>query len=948
MLAENIRPIYASRECEIDLDRRELRIHGAPVPIGGRAFEIIEVLVQSAGELVTKDELMNRVWPGAIVMENTLQVHAGAIRKALGPYRTLLKTEASRGYRLLGDWIVRHHDAARPPVGLTELRVTSELARTNLPAAVAPLIGRSAARQTLQDLLSAYRIVTLTGPGGIGKTALALEVARRVLGEFAHGAWLVELASLTDSDLVPSAVAGALGLRLGSNIFSPEAVARAIAEKDLLLVLDNCEHVIDATATLAETLLRLCSRVTILTTSREVLRIAGEHIYRVPPLEVPTEEQLDSARVLDHSGPELFIIKAKEFGSDFSSQSESLPTVAAICRHLDGIPLAIEFAAARAATLGIEQVAAGLRDRFVMLTSGRRTSLPRHRTLRAVLDWSYDLLADTERQLLQRLAVFAGSFSLRAVSAVTNYGDAGDVEILDGVANLVTKSLVTLDVTRGANYFRLLETTRAYALAKLMESGEYPECSQRHAAYYRDLLKELEDQQDTRLLHIADVDNVRAALEWCFSTDGNRKIGVGLAAAAAPMFLTLSLRAECHRWSGRAIEALDDDTRGGSEEMRLQASFGASSMHMYGQIDATRVALDKSLVLAEARGDVLYQADLLSTLTMFHTRVGNFKTALHYARLGEALARTVADATVVALAHSALGRSLHLIGDHGGARAALETSLRYWSNLPGTSDVYLGFDHQILVNMFLARTLWLQGYPAQAAACVRETLRDAERRDNPVFSLGFALFWAPGVLLWLGDLRDAEEYADRLISNGETYFRSYESAAGRGHKGALAILRGDARSAVENLKGCLEQLHAVRYEMLNTEFKLALVQGLVATGQSGEATALIDETIELIEENGDLLYLPEALRVRGNVLLSTPQPQIHEAESCFNQSLDWSRRQGARSWELRAATDLAALLAHQDRIEGARALLKPVFEQFAEGFDTRDLAAAKRLLATLS
>ena len=207
---EHIRLVHASGECEIDLARRELRVLGAPVPVGGRAFEIIEVLAQSAGELVTKNELMNRVWPGAIVMENTLHVHTTAVRKALGPYRSLLKTVSGRGYRLLGDWTVRRHDAAKPPVGLQRMRVDGESPVTNFPAPVTRLIGRTAAVAQLRDLVSAYRVVTLTGPGGIGKTSLALKVARGIVGEFADGGWLVELASLSDPALVPTVTADAL------------------------------------------------------------------------------------------------------------------------------------------------------------------------------------------------------------------------------------------------------------------------------------------------------------------------------------------------------------------------------------------------------------------------------------------------------------------------------------------------------------------------------------------------------------------------------------------------------------------------------------------------------------------------------------------------------------------------------------------------------------------
>lgn len=911
-----------------------------------RAFEILEVLARSAGELVTKDELMDRIWPGAAVMENTLQVHVTAVRKALGPYRKLLKTESRRGYRLLGDWTARSPAAARPPVGLQPLRAVGEAPATNFPATVTALIGRSTAVLRLQDLASAYRIVTLTGPGGIGKTVLALEVARRVLGGFADGGWLVELASLSNPDLVPSAVAAALGLRLGSNILSPEAVARAVAGKKLLLVLDNCEHVIDAASALASALSRRCPGIAILATSRELLRIEGEYAFPVPPLEVPAREQVDADHIQNHSAPALFIARAEELGSDFSSRADSLPAIAEICRHLDGIPLAIEFAAARAATLGIEQVATGLRDRFALLTSGRRTALPRHRTLRATLDWSYELLTPPERLLLQRLAVFSGSFSLEAAGVVTLRGDGSAAEIADGVANLVAKSLLTSDLTGGAGYYRLLETTRAYAQSKLTESGELKEFSRRHAEYFCSLLERVEHEWEERSTPLAHVDNARTALEWCFGPDGDLALGVRVAAAAAPVFLAMSLLPECHRWSERALVALDDAARGGVQEMHLQTSLGVSSMQMRGQSEAAHAALSRSLAIAEAHGDVLNQVGLLGVLSMFEVRDGDFRASLGFARLSRAVDGIAGNAPALALANSILGRALQFVGEHDASRIELEASLRYWSQSQHTGEVYLGLDHHILVGIGLARNRWLEGHPAEAVARVRQTIKDAERKNHPA-SLGLALSWAPGIFLWTGDLGSAERHADRLMSHAESQSLGPYMVVARAYKGAVAIDRGDARVGVEALRSCLQQFHTMRYKMLNTDFEFALVQGLVAIGEFDAGLAQVDETLRQIEANGDLLRLPEALRVKASVLMSMPQRRVHDAEICLLQSLDWSRRQGARSWELRTATDLATLWATQGQRDRAQAMLQPIFEAFAKGLETVDLKAAERLLASL-
>jgi non-specific serine/threonine protein kinase len=480
MLQQGRHLVYQSGGWQLDLARRELRARGIPVPLGSRAFSIFAVLVQSAGKLVTKDELMARVWPGVIVENNTLEVHISAVRKALGPDRATLRTTFGRGYRLVGDWPIRMESTPTDSDAL-DPRTPAQPVLSNLPAAASEIIGRTAAVQQLQDLLSDHRAVTLTGPGGIGKTTLALQVARNLSATFNGECWLVDVVSLSDLALVPSMVAAVLGLRLGGDEISAECVARAIGGKKLLLVLDNCEHVIDAAARLAESIVRLCPCASVLATSREALRIEGEQVYRVPPLDVPSQHQDDPQDLLRHSAVQLFLARTSGLRADFAPNAENLRATAAICRRLDGIPLAIEFAAARAAAIGLSQVASRLDGRFELLSGGHRTALPRHQTLRATLDWSYDLLPRPEQCLLRRLAVFSAGFNVEAAIAVMR--DTGMVgsSVLEGIANLVAKSLLMLDASAPSGRWRLLETVRAYALEKLAESNESERAARRHA-----------------------------------------------------------------------------------------------------------------------------------------------------------------------------------------------------------------------------------------------------------------------------------------------------------------------------------------------------------------------------------------------------------------------------------------------------------------------------------
>ena len=954
MLAEGIRPVYASGGCEIDLARRELRVLGSPVPVGGRAFEIIEVLVRSAGELVTKDELMNRVWPGAIVAENTLQVHTAAVRKALGPYRSLLKTESRRGYRLLGAWTIRHHDEAKPPGLLQQTPLTGAAPATNFPATIARPIGRSAATQRLQDLVSAYRVVTLTGPGGIGKTTLALETARRVLGEFADGGWLVELASLSDPHLVPSAVAGALGLKLGSKTITAEAVARAIAGKRLLLVLDNCEHVIDATATLADVLVRLCPLATVLATSREVLRIEGEYAYRVPPLEVPPDEQLDAGQILSHSAPELFIARAKELGSAFSAHAESLPAIAAICRHLDGIPLAIEFAAARAATLGIDQVAAALRDRFALLTSGRRTALPRHRTLRATFDWSYQLLPADEQLLLRWLSVLPGGFSIAAAIEILA-GRQTSSSVIDGVSGLVEKSLLNVDETAAVVAYRLLETTRDYAYKRLSESGEAHTAAQRHALYVRNAIVRppsaasqvaAESPDDDGAPRTEEIHNVRSALDWCFSPGGDLRTGLEITAAYTRTWLYMSLMTECRARVETAVSRLDQVSALTSEQlMQLYIAHAIAVVHTTGLVEDTQASLEKALALADSSEDDAARLRALWAIWDYHSNSREYAKALHTARKFHQLAMRLGDRSAIVAANRLAGHSSHYHGEQATARLYLEQVLKLEAEPGHPRTVWFQYDQGVLAGAILTRVLWLLGYPDKAATTAEACCTDAAKLGYGLSQCYAHALAAFPLACLTGNVAAAEQALDACTRVANENHLSFYQSWSQCLRGILLVEQEDFSAGIAVLSSALPVLGRVGSRQ--PEFQIALARALAGTGDAVRALDVLATALTHAENDGEYWYVPELLRIRSEILITQAQDGSDTAERQLRHALRLARKQGARSWELRTATSLARYLKSRgDRRHESRTILQSVVDQFTEGFATVDLLTAREWLAT--
>lgn len=913
--------------------------------MSGRSFEILVVLVRAAGELVSKDELMAEVWPGAIVEENTLQVHISAVRRALGAERGLLKTSFGRGYRLLGEWAVREDDAN---AAIFKTPATPPLT-TNLPLGHSKLIGRDEAVRELLDLVSAYPVVTLIGTGGIGKTALALEVARRLMPDFPGDVRLIELVSIVDPRLVPSAVVSILNLKLGPDLLSAEAVARGIGNRSLLLVFDNCEHVIDAVAVQVEAIVRTCPRVSIFATSRELLRIDGEYAYRVQPLDVPNEDTKSPSELLAHSAVQLFQARTEALGFRSAGHDEDLPGVAAACRRLDGIPLAIEFAAARAATLGLSQVLASFDDLFGSLTSARRTAIPRHQTLRSVLDWSYELLTKQEQRLLRVLGVFSGGFNLEAVLVVLGGGDLTSTS--EGIASLVSKSLVALDQFGATSRWRLLETTRAYALEKLASEQELGVTTRRHAEFFRDLLTQNAASSPSPAnfpTYGRELGNVRAALDWAFSPAGDVSVGAILVAAYAPVWLYLSSMGECGQQIERALTMLDDRSPETARlRMELYIALGLILAYTVAMEERTEVLLTKALEIAEQLDDTHNQ--LLTIWSLWNLRVknGDHREGTRLAERFLEVSRRSVEPVDILVGERIVGTSLHSRGDQRKARRHLEWVIdNYATPTSERHSTWYLYDLRMVTCAQLARVLALQGNIEQAREKAKESLAISERLQNPLSTL-FALRYAVGsVAFFIGDFAKAERYIEQLVNLSIKFNILQFLKQGRYIQGMLQIKKGMFATGTEILRSGLQaNLESGGWSLCYPESLGILAEGYAGQGDFAQALLTIEKAFDWSGQKGERWFDAELFRIKGTLLLQDTRGRNETAaEENFLQAIMVARHHGALLWELRATLNLARLRMARDRLADARSMLAQVYDQFAEGFDTPDLISAREIM----
>jgi predicted ATPase/DNA-binding winged helix-turn-helix (wHTH) protein len=936
---ESGREIFLFGPFYLDASERRIERDGSPLQLSGRAFDILLALVRQAGNVVNKTDLIAKTWPGAEVEDNSLRVHIAALRKALGDGNggaRYLSTVSGQGYCFVAAVSRPDHRQSAP---------TNPTYAHNLPAHPRYMVGREQAIQDISDKLRAQRFVTVVGPGGIGKTTVVVSTGRALLAEFAGYVHFIGLGETDNAALLPAIVASSLGFLARSND-PTSGLATFLHDKRMLLILDCCEHVIEAAAALAERLYQAAPELHIVATSRELLRVEGEFTYRLPPLPSPPENAaLKAATAIAYPSVKLFVERATAGGGEFALTDANASDVGNLCRRLDGIPLAIELTAGHVGTYGTRAMVQLLDQHLNLLWEGRRTALPRHRTLRATIEWSYNLLSEPERVILGRLSVFVGSMTLdaaRSVAAATEDDDT-ILAIIDG---LVAKSMLALNTGSHPTRYRLADSTRAYAQEKLAASGDAGAISRRHACYFLGLLEKISGESDQDLSAAADeFGNIRAALTWCFSDQGDRGAGVALAAAAIPLFFKLSLLAECEFWVTRAIEARDETNGSIRHGLALHTALGAART-LTGRLDELGAShLNRALELTEKIGDIPGQIRLIDQLHLLQLFAGKYDDAFGIAKRGEAIALAGNDSVAVARMRLLLGISCQYLGQFVASRSYIEAALLH----PGLErEVHsrLTLEYPKRAQISLARVLWLQGYPDQAMQVVRRAISDVIAANHPVMFCR-ALPWAFGVFFWNGDMEACEEHIDRFVVEARRHNLAILQMVGEAMKGITLLARSETDLGLAMLRGAIEKLQSRSFGAV-AGLRMPLAEALAATDHGDEALDTIDLAIAQARQRNFMMDMPDMLRARAEALMHKTNPDLPQAELSLLQALDVARRQGALGYELRAAIALARLWQRGGRRQEPHDMLASVYQRFTEGFNTRSLVAARSLLTELN
>ena len=783
-------------------------------------------------------------------------------------------------------------------------------------------------------------MITIAGTGGIGKTVIALAVAQRVADTYRDGVQIIDLAGLPRPSLLAADLVSLLRLPAVDEKEPLETFRTHLRSRQQLIVLDNCEHVLDMASEIAEVIVAHAPDVHLLTTSREPLRAAFEWVQRLNPLEVPQSTlDLRVAEAMRFSAVQLFVERLRAWDGAFELTDGDARVIAEICARLDGLPLAIELAVTRVPLFGLRGLADRLDDRFSILTKGRRTAASRHQTLSSMIDWSYEGLGQAERAIWRRLSVFPGPFTLEAVEAVVNDGIADDLSTIDVLDDLLQKSLIVTDLTGTYPRYRLLELLRLYSSTKLLDNGEIQSLRRRHAQYCYERWVDAGDNwvevpdADWLAQHSSEVADLRAAIDWAFTPGGDPVLGVKITAASAPIWFKMLLLPELRRNLERAIALVDgmpeiDD----AVRIRLHIALGHAIFHGIGPVPEVAMALGEAHRIARRVGDFNYQLQALWGLYGHHSTYGTYEPMAAAVSDVAALFAQHPIPIVAATYHRMSALSLHLLGDQDAALHHAEEALRY----PAIQRHDGGFvyDHETASSAHYCRILWITGHAERANQVLVHTLEDVNRIDQ-VFAFGyFLVFGACPIAIWNGDLAGLQQYVDLLLDEAIGVPLTIWRTEGEFYARVLVFLKmPEAQRTWANVAQLFRQkLTPYQAERLSTFDQRMLHPEPLAQALAGGTNWC---TAEILRRHGEALLMDEGA------------DRLPEAEALFLRGIEISRKQKALIWELRNSLSLAKLWRETARTSQARDILSRACDRFPAGSAMSELVEAKAQLRAL-
>lgn len=923
--------------------RQLLLLGDQPVKLGGRAFELLRLLVQRSGQLVNKDELIAAAWPGTFVHESNLKVNMWNLRRTLGDTKLnphYVATIAGRGYMFVARVETAIADLAHLGASLEDRAAAS-------PPTLRHIVGREIEIAEVLDALNRERHLTLVGAGGIGKTTIAVAAARAYAEHCPDGVCFVDLAAIDDVRLFPVAMVTALGIK-GNPGNGFGAILDYLRPRQMLVVLDNCEHVLPAATIFASRLAAEPGKSKLLATSREPLDGEAEHLVRIDALATPDRERgLDAGHAVCFPAIELFARRAADWAG-YAIDENDWDAVASICRSVEGLPLAIELAAAQLENHRPAELLAML-DRHLGFPNPRQEgSHPRHETMLATIDWSYRLLSPKEAAVFRAISVFADTFELEDAIDVAGTIGLDAVDVMTGLGGLVVKSLLTARVHGPALRYRLLDSMRRYATGKRREDRADAALRARHAARVLTLFRRSEeewswlDTGDWIARYVSRFADLRAALGWAYGEDGDVRTGIELTAAALMLWSETSILTEAQGRAEQALALAETVPCDDLLKAKLACSRGWSLFYARKMTGEAETVWHDAIAFARNAGNLEYEQRGLVGLAFHLLQIGKIDAAIAHLEEANTLSEHHRDWTSApegerALAWAKAHRGEFLESGRVLDRLAAQYALPKGALRMARQDVY----RFVTIRCYLPFVAWMTGRTDYAIAATREAVELAGQAGHWVSQANALGLAALPLALETGDMAALHHYSSQMQANMDREAIPRWMPVHCYFAALVRHLEGD-EDAWRDVGAAIDEMIECRYLLRIPMYIGGFARTLVQRGHLDEAHRRVTDALRFQEEQGEIWCRPELLRIEASIMLGTGDAD--RAEQRLREALIEARAIGAISFELRIASDIAAGLIDAGRRSEAAELLGPIYAKFGEGFGTQDMLVASRLL----